>query len=46
MTSAAVNRPADFSSTYRASSELAKPKVASRANSVSDTGVSAPAVRM
>ena len=43
ITESARNRPADFSSTYFASSELAKPKLASRANSVSATGVSFPA---
>ena len=43
ITESAGNRPLDFSSTYLAISELAKPKLASRANSVSATGVSCPA---
>ena len=43
ITESAGNRPFDFSSTYLAISELAKPKLASRANSVSATGVSLPA---
>ena len=43
ITESAANRPFDFSSTYLAISELAKPKLASLANSVSATGVSLPA---
>ena len=43
ITESAAKRPSDFSSTYLASSEFAKPKLASRANSVSATGVSLPA---
>ena len=43
ITESAAKRPCDFSSTYLAISELAKPKLASLANSVSATGVSVPA---
>ena len=43
ITESAAKRPWDFSSTYLAISELAKPKLASLANSVSATGVSLPA---